>query len=348
MDKCDVPLKLLHIKKSFKSKTILRDVNLEIKQTEPMYILAGPNGAGKTTLLKIIAGLLQPDSGEVYINCENATYLPAWKRKIGFLQSPPQLIPTLNVKGNLEIPLILRKISDREKILDEIVEKTGIIDLLSKYPGQLSSGERQRVALAQILVASPQIILLDEPLVHLDRRSKNEIRELIKMIAFKEKIPVIMVTHSIVDISMFERARTGFLINGEIIEEGRGKEILLRPADQKIISFMDLFPENLEDMENATRIFGELITKNMRTCSKKPKKVWIPPNSIVFSKNNAIKGEIIDVEFQPPITKYTIKVNGIELVAVSSTREIIEDRFVGVEILSQGLVFYDESGKRIC
>jgi len=313
-----------------------------------MYILVGPNGAGKTTLLKIITGLLHPDSGEVHVYCKNATILPAWKRRIGFLQSPPQLIPTLNVKSNLEIPLIIRGIRDREKALEETVEKTGIIDLLSKYPEQLSSGERQRVALAQILLASPQIILLDEPLVHLDRRSKNEVRELIKMVAFKEKIPVVMVTHSIVDISMFDKAKTGFLINGEIVEEGKGKEILLRPTDQKIINFMDLFPENLIDIKNATRILGEAIIKKIKTCNKKPRKVWIPPHSIIFSEKNAIKGEIVDVEFQPPIIKYTIKINGIELVSISSTREVIENRIVGIKILSQDLVFYDGDGKRIC
>ena len=163
----------------------------------------GPSGSGKSTLLNLIAGIDQPDSGEVLINGQEISHmsesdLSSWRaNNIGFIFQFYNLIPVLNAIENVELPLQLfnyNKDKRREMAIDAITQ-VGLLERLDHKPNELSGGQQQRVAIARAIVTRPPLIVADEPTGDLDRDSAEEILKLLQVLNRKQNRTIVMVTH---------------------------------------------------------------------------------------------------------------------------------------------------------
>jgi molybdate transport system ATP-binding protein len=165
----------------------------------------GISGAGKTTLLELIAGFRKPQQGKIQfqdrllIDVSRGIFLPAYQRNIGYVPQDLALFPHLSVKGNLRYGLDHFK-ENKNLSFDELVKTLGLESLLNRSIDLLSGGEKQRVAFARAVLASPDLLLMDEPLSNLNEELKTKVRELILWIRDELKIPIIYVSHDADDI----------------------------------------------------------------------------------------------------------------------------------------------------
>lgn len=208
--------------------------------------LTGPSGAGKTTLLKQIAGLLIPEEGKisihdsVWLDTQNQIKLPPQRRNIGFVFQDYALFPNMTVAENLTFAL--PKQGDK-RIVDELLEATGLNNLAHRKPNQLSGGQQQRVALARALVRKPDLLLLDEPFSAVDPDMRSQLQELILKFHQLYQFTAIIVTHETSEI--FRLAdQVCVLENGKVTKFGTPGSIYL-PASQH---------------EDAFFIYGEVIS----------------------------------------------------------------------------------------
>jgi len=180
---------------------VLNNFELYIPVGE-IIILFGKSGSGKSTLLNIISGIDVPDSGSVTIDKTDITKLSEKERtlirrkKIGFIFQFFNLIPTLTVKENLQLPLELNNADDQENKINTILTEVGLIDRADTYPDKLSGGEQQRISIARALIHNPDIILADEPTGNLDYETSLQIIDLLDRVVKKKGKTMIMVTHS--------------------------------------------------------------------------------------------------------------------------------------------------------
>jgi molybdate transport system ATP-binding protein len=168
--------------------------------------LFGPSGAGKTSIISMIAGLLRPEKGSIQVagktlyDSRSGVHLPPEKRRIGYVFQDGRLFPHLSVQGNLTYGMQRTPVAHRYVTLDRIVTLLGIGHLLSRKPAGLSGGEKQRVAIGRALLASPTLLLMDEPLASLDSRRKAEVLPFIATLARQLAVPVIYVSHDLYEI----------------------------------------------------------------------------------------------------------------------------------------------------
>ena len=183
------------------SKVIaLNDVTFSVQRGQFVSIV-GASGSGKSTLLHILGGVDRPTEGKVFIEDREISTLKESelalfrRRKVGLIYQFYNLIPTIDVKKNILLPLLLDGRTPNMKYFNEIVEILGLDNRLTHYPGELSGGQQQRVAIGRSLIYRPAIILADEPTGNLDRKNSNEIVELLKLSNKKYKQTIILITH---------------------------------------------------------------------------------------------------------------------------------------------------------
>jgi putative ABC transport system ATP-binding protein len=198
-------------KRDTQNITVLDGLSLEVKQGE-FAALMGPSGSGKTTLLNLIAGIDRATSGSVVVAGTNVGtltegQLATWRsRNIGFIFQFYNLIPVLSAVDNVELPLLLTRLSKKQRRERAMLALSivGLADRASHYPRQLSGGQEQRVAIARAIVTDPAVLVADEPTGDLDAKSAHEILELMETLNQERKKTIIMVTH---DPRAAERAR---------------------------------------------------------------------------------------------------------------------------------------------
>ncbi|MDY3958981.1 ABC transporter ATP-binding protein [Romboutsia timonensis] len=179
----------------------LDKVNLTINKGEFIAII-GPSGSGKSTLLHLLGGLEKPSKGFVKIEEQNISdmhenKLARYRRKnIGFIFQQYNLIPVLDVRENIKMPLMLDKASIDEKYIDDIVNFLGLKEIEKHLPNQLSGGQQQRVAIGRALAPKPSIILADEPTGNLDTKTTEEVLKLLKDSIKKYNQTLVMITHN--------------------------------------------------------------------------------------------------------------------------------------------------------
>ncbi|MTC70734.1 ABC transporter ATP-binding protein [Providencia sp. wls1914] len=243
-----------NLTKSFGQNQVFSDIQFTIEQGEFITLL-GPSGCGKSTLLRCIAGLEQPDSGELYINRQNITQQPAQQRGVGMVFQSYALFPNMTVAENIAFGLKMRKIpaNERDKAVAEVIDMVELQGKENQYPHQLSGGQRQRVALARALVMKPQILLLDEPLSALDARIRKHLRQQIREIQRELKLTTIFVTHD-QDEAMIMSDRIFLMNKGSIIQSDTAENIYTQPATEFVARFMGHY--NLVDAEKANGMLG--------------------------------------------------------------------------------------------
>ncbi|MGD9534862.1 MAG: ATP-binding cassette domain-containing protein [Candidatus Nitrosocosmicus sp.] len=186
-------LELINISKSYTGFK-LGPINIKVTGAV-IHVLMGATGSGKSTLLNIVTGLVKPDTGKVLIDGENITNKPIESRKIGYCFQKPCLFPHLNVYKNLVFGLSKSDRNNMATHLEKLVQSFELNHLLERNTEDLSGGEMQKVSLARMLVLKPKIMLLDEPLAHLDSLTKNKLRMDIRNILVEEKVLALYVTH---------------------------------------------------------------------------------------------------------------------------------------------------------
>jgi putative ABC transport system ATP-binding protein len=203
---------------------VLNNLSINVQQGE-FIALMGPSGSGKTTLLNLIAGIDKPDNGDVIIGGTNIaklneTELAKWRaNNVGFVFQFYNLIPVLTAFENVELPLLLTKLSKKERKdhVETALNIVGLGDRMTHYPRQLSGGQEQRVAIARAIVTDPVLLVADEPTGDLDKVSAAEILTLIERLNKEFNKTILMVTH---DPHAAEKAHIiKHLEKGELIEE---------------------------------------------------------------------------------------------------------------------------------
>lgn len=232
----DVVLK--NVTKKFGNDVALDNVSLTIPDGA-FVILLGPTGAGKTTILRMVSGLDDPDSGEVYIDGEKVTGRTPAQRDIAMVFQQYSLYPHMTVKENLEFPLkspILKTPADEIKIkVDEIASVLQITHKLANKATELSGGEMQRVSIGRALVRDPLIYLMDEPLSSLDAKLRSDLRIELKRIQANLGSTFLYVTHDQIE-AMTMATHVGVLDKGKLVQFGSPREIYEEPVSLYVAS----------------------------------------------------------------------------------------------------------------
>lgn len=246
-------IEVKHVSKRYGKHVALDDLNLTIEDGK-IYGLLGENGAGKSTTMNIITGYLAPTAGEVLVDeMDIIKKAKKAKEKIGYLPEIPPLYPDMTVGEYLKFAAQLKGIkrSERKEAISEALEKVGIIDVKKRLIKNLSKGYKQRVGIAQAILGSPEIVILDEPTVGLDPVQIKEIRDLIREIG--KDHTVILSSHILSEIS--EVCDHVFMISG-------GK-LVLDEDMSKIDSLEDVFIEHSSSgaIEEDTPVFDDTVIK---------------------------------------------------------------------------------------
>ncbi len=231
-------LELRSIAKSFGQTVVLEDVSLRVADGG-FTILLGPSGCGKSTLLRIIAGLEQQTSGEVFIGGEAVGHLSPQQRDIAMVFQTYALYPHLSVRDNLAFGLKIR--GESRQVIDsrigEAAELLGIADLLARKPKELSGGQRQRVAMGRAIVRKPKLFLFDEPLSNLDARLRTTMRVELKKLHQRLGATMIYVTHDQVE-AMTLGDTIVLLDAGKVRQIDPPSRIYNTPADPFVAGFI--------------------------------------------------------------------------------------------------------------
>jgi molybdopterin-binding protein len=198
---------------------------LNLKINREVLVMIGPAGSGKTTILNLIAGMIRPNAGSVILDGSDITDLPLESRRIGYVFQTPNLFPHLNVYDNIIFGVANRDRQNKSQYVKKLLDEMGLSHLSNRGIQGLSGGEMQKVSIARMLVVEPRIILLDEPLVHLDPSIRRKLRLELRRILKTQDIPAIYVTHYEDDVYALADS-VAVLRNGRIENSGRLEEIL--------------------------------------------------------------------------------------------------------------------------
>jgi sulfate/thiosulfate transport system ATP-binding protein len=226
------------IVKRFGAFTALDGVSVDVP-TGSLTALLGPSGSGKSTLLRVIAGLEQPDAGEVSLDGEDVTRLPPQSRGVGFVFQHYAAFKHMTVWDNVAFGLTIRRrprneIKQRVTELLELVQLTG---LAKRYPAQLSGGQRQRMGLARALAVDPKVLLLDEPFGALDARVRKELRIWLRRLHDETHTTTVIVTHDQEE-AMDVADRVVVMNAGRIEQTAPPRELYDHPANEFVMSFV--------------------------------------------------------------------------------------------------------------
>ncbi len=229
---------LKNVVKKYDSKTIINDVSLEIKDKE-FLVLVGSSGCGKSTILRMIAGLEDITSGEIYIGDKCVNNVHPKDRDIAFVFQSYALYPHMSVYENIAFPLKMRnfKKDEIDKKVKEAAEILNLTEYLDRKPKQLSGGQRQRVALGRAIVRSPKVFLMDEPLSNLDAKLRVQMRSEIKKLHEKLQTTFIYVTHDQTE-ALTMGDRIVVLDKGVIQQVDEPEKIYYEPANVFVGGFL--------------------------------------------------------------------------------------------------------------
>ena len=325
-------------------------LNINIEEGE-FVVLLGPSGCGKSTTLRLIAGLENVSSGEVFIGGKNVNNIDPSSRNISMVFQSYALFPHLNVEENIIFGLKVRKVKkdDRQVRLENVAEKVGLSNLLKRKPAELSGGQRQRVALARAIISENPICLMDEPLSNLDAKLRHQMRSEIRLLQKDLNITLIYVTHDQTE-AMSMADKIVLLNEGEIVQQGRPKELYEKPENTFTAKFLGNPPMNLINLEvekegNYIPIFGDKYFLKQKTDKKNI--LGIRPEDIEISKEG-VKCTINDLDYQGSDVVLSLQLGNQEIFARIDSKKVEElDNQVYINWDNNNIHFFDfESGVR--
>lgn len=284
----------------------LRDVTFNVDSRE-YFVLLGASGAGKTAILELIAGLLRPDQGRLWLQDREITHEPIQSRRLGLVYQDHSLFPHLPVWKNIAYPLrCARFAGNLRQHSEQLASEIGAQNLLDRMPATLSLGESQRVALARALATRPDILLLDEPMASLDTQARAGIRSLLRRLHANGQT-IIHVTHDYEE-ALALATRVAVLEDGAICQIGSIDQVFHHPKSRFVASFVGIrnfFHGQLTQTgESATFLTPEGLLIHLSTdCPTgvgcvvfESKDVTLSSAAPAGSARNVFKGRIIDVE----------------------------------------------------
>ena len=296
-------IQLENVSVAFDGEKVLDNLSLSIKDKEFVTLL-GPSGCGKTTTLRIIAGFIEPDSGNLYFDGKRINDIPPYNRQVNTVFQRYALFPHLNVFENIAFGLRLKKMPDaeiRKKVFD-MLELVNLKGYASRKVGNLSGGQQQRVAIARALVNNPRVLLLDEPLAALDLKLRKDMQNELKRIQKQSNITFVYVTHD--QEEALSMSDTVVVMDEGVIQQiGTPLDIYNEPANAFVADFIGesniLDGVMLED-------YSVLVAGHKYTCSDKgfaknePVDVVIRPEDIkvVASDQSHLSGTVTNVVFK--------------------------------------------------
>ncbi len=319
------------VTKRFGKKIVaVDDVSLEIYDKE-YFSLIGPSGCGKTTLLRMIAGLIQPDKGEIYIDDALVNDVPPEDRGMGFVFQTYALFPHMNVFDNATYGPRVKAWDEKRAatLARETLEMVKLHKRFDAYPNELSGGMMQRVAVARALAAGSKILLLDEPLGALDAKIRNELRYDIRRLVKDLELTAIHVTHDQAE-AMAISDRIAVMRKGRILQVGTPYDLYMNPQQIFVANFIgeSNFLEGrvigVEDDTTTVRLRGDLKVKAKKNeMSQMDEKVVlaIRPEAFEMAKGrkkllNGLGGVIEKVRFEGTDIRYEIRLANDEHVIV--------------------------------
>lgn len=321
-------VRVVNLTKKFGNIVALDKVNLVIHDKE-YFSLLGPSGCGKTTLLRLIAGLIEPDSGEIYIGGKRVDNVPPEDREIGFVFQTFALFPHMTVWENVNYGPRVKNFDLKEAgtIGHEVLELVKLHERLNAYPNELSGGMMQRIAVARALAAGAKTLLLDEPLGQLDAKVRNEIRYELRRMAKDLNLTAIHVTHDQAE-AMSISDRIAVMKKGKIVQVGTPQELYMKPNSLFVAYFIgeSNFLEGtvLDDAGGALeielrggdklKVLGGNLKKGERAV------VVVRPEVFMFEQKkqnaNVLKGVVEKISFEGTFVRYEIKLKSEESVVV--------------------------------
>jgi multiple sugar transport system ATP-binding protein len=231
-------VRLVEVSKHFGPVVAVDDLNLEVADGE-FLVLVGPSGCGKTTALRIIAGLEDPTTGQVYVGDRNITDVAPKDRDIAMVFQDYALYPHMSVYDNLAFSLQMRRTarSEVERRVKGVAELLGLGELLRRKPGQLSGGQRQRVALGRAIIREPRVFLMDEPLSNLDAKLRVSMRAELTRLHRRLGVTIIFVTHDQVEAMTMAR-RIAVLHEGRLQQLDNPQGLYDRPRNLFVAGFI--------------------------------------------------------------------------------------------------------------
>ena len=237
-----VKIHVSHLKKSFGSLEVLKDINTDIYEGEVVVVL-GPSGSGQSTFLRCLNRLEDITSGEVIVNDHNITDkktdMNKVRENVGMVFQHFNLFNNLDVMGNMTLAPVETKKSNKAEAKEtavKLLERVGLQDKVHAFPAQLSGGQKQRVAIARALAMNPDILLFDEPTSALDPEMVGEVLAVMKQLA-KDGMTMVVVTHEI-GFAREVADRVIFMEGGYIVEEGTPEEVILNPQEDRTKDFL--------------------------------------------------------------------------------------------------------------
>ncbi len=312
-------------------------VSFEVKKGE-FFVILGPTGAGKTLLLELAAGFYYPKKGSIRIDGRDVTLSPPEKRRIGFIYQDYALFPHKNVLSNVAWGLRVARVGRKEAFARslEMAKKLGIAHLADRGVGSLSGGEKQRVAIARALVTKPEVLLLDEPLSALDRRTQDAMRKELKRLNREMGMTMVHVTHSQEE-AMLLADRIAVMDGGRIVQVGTPEEVFRRPKSEFVAEFLgaeNLYRGHIEK-EGDTVFFvsGNLrlevpqeVEYGFSECRAivRPEDIIISPVKIRSSARNELCGAVEEISDYGATVKAGVRCGG-EMFKVLITRHSYEE-----------------------
>ena len=332
-------LEIKRLKKKYEKQQSEAVNNLSFQlQNGQVLGLIGESGAGKTTSLKILAGLLEPDEGELLLNGEKLVspknkLIPGYK-EIQMVFQDFELAPNFTVYENIRHPVLYSNVKYREDQIKKVLGICELEHLQERFPKEISGGQQQRVALARALVSEPQVLLLDEPFSNLDKPRRNRFLRLIRKIASETGTSIIFVTHEAND-ALAVADTLMVMKNGFVVQKGSPKKLYKTPVNSYVARFfgdMNIFP-----VEKYASFFNTACTEMGNYFGIRPEHIAI--NTI----SGDIKGRVENTMFFGSHSLITVKAMGSEWLINSFLENIPEEGdIVFLEVNKEEIKFFWE------
>ncbi|MCW2289557.1 ABC transporter ATP-binding protein [Leucobacter luti] len=342
-------LSIRNLRKTYPKTTApaVNDVNLDVEQGD-LVALLGPSGCGKTTTLRMVAGLLEPTSGQIVVNGRDVVSTPVHKRGMGMVFQSYALFPHLTVEENVAFGLQMHRVPKAQvgPRTREALETVQLGHLAARKPAELSGGQQQRVALARALVIHPTLLLLDEPLSNLDAKLRDAMRREIRSIQQQSGTTTLFVTHD-QDEALDMADRIAILNNGVIEQYDRPTAIYESPATRFVANFVgkanflsvaSVSPEGAGRYKVVTEQFGSFSVAGApggtsgASLVVRPHRVDLAPTDVGAGSLPTARGRVVASSYTGNVRSYDLHLDSGQVMRADKLSSISDELRIGDEV----------------